>query len=99
VLRRRFLSASSTISPRMFDDNRIVPAKFYIGLHVLASDKKTVLTKSAKWHNSKEVYLKVSVGGDNQNVIAIPSTLIAGEEIDFEIIVKSDAKVSVKKNK
>jgi hypothetical protein len=87
---------SKDVSAIVFDDNRIVPAKHYIGMYVVSTDKKAELAKSSKWHNSKEVYLKVNLSGDNRTAIVLPCTVMPGEELEFEIIAFSDAKVSLK---
>jgi len=91
---------SKDVSAIVFDDNRIVPAKFYIGMYVFpVGNTKQELAKSSKWHNSKEVYLKCRIGGDFKNVVVVPSTLMPGEEVDYEISAFADSKISLKKNK
>jgi len=90
---------SKDVSAIVFDDNRIVPAKLYIGIYVYTADKKTEIVKSPKWHNSKEVYVKTMVGGKNPSLLVIPCSLHPKEELDYELRVFSDNKVSLKKNK
>jgi hypothetical protein len=41
------------VSAIIFDDKKIMPSKFYVGMHVL-DDEGNVIAKSEKWHNSKE---------------------------------------------
>jgi len=89
---------SKDVSAIVFDDNRIVPAKYYIGMYVMSADKKTELAKSAKWHNSKEVYLKVNLEGSD-SAIVLPCTVMPGEELEFELTAFSDVKVQLKKAK
>jgi len=90
---------SKDVSAIVFDDNRIVPAKYYIGMYIMSDDKKEELAKSVKWHNSKEVYLKVDLEGDNKSAIVLPTTVLPGEELEFELFAFSDTKVYLKKAK
>jgi hypothetical protein len=84
------------VSAIVFDDNRIVPAKYYVGMYVL--DGKDEYAKSEKWHNSKDVYLRLTMGGDKPSELTVvPSTNKEGEEVQFEMSAHSDSKVSLKK--
>jgi len=90
---------SKDVSAIVFDNNRIVPAKFYIGLFVYTTDRKTETAKSSKWHNSKEVYLKFRIGGAHKSLLIVPCTVMPGEELEYELSVFCDSKVSLKKEK
>jgi len=84
------------VSAIVFDDNRIVPAKFYIGMYVLEGTKEA--QKSEKWHNSKDVYIRVTMGGDHPSeYVIVPTTRMPDEELEFELSAWSDGKVAWKK--
>ena len=86
------------VSSIVFDDNRIVPAKFYVGMYVL--DGKKEIDKSTKWHNSKDVYLRLSMGGDRSSELTIvPSTRMPEEEVQFELSAFADVKLGLKSEK
>jgi len=86
------------VSAIVFDNNRIVPAKFYVGMYVL--DGKKEFTKSEKWHNSKDVYIRLTMGGSKQTEFTIvPSTRLPEEEVQFELSARSDGKLTLKAQK
>lgn len=83
------------VSAIVFDDNRITPAKLYVGMYVLNGKKEYV--KSDRWHNSKDVYVRVKLGGESPSEVTIvPCTRLPEEELEFELSAWSDAKVSLK---
>eukprot|EP01127_Copromyxa_protea_P021921 TRINITY_DN765_c0_g1_i1.p1 TRINITY_DN765_c0_g1~~TRINITY_DN765_c0_g1_i1.p1 ORF type:complete len:621 (+),score=146.55 TRINITY_DN765_c0_g1_i1:43-1905(+) len=84
------------VSAIVFDDNRITPAKLYVGMYVLNGKKEHY--KSERWHNSKDVYIRVQMGGDEPSELTIvPCTRLPEEELEFELSAFSDAKISLKK--
>jgi len=87
------------VSAIVFIENRIMPTKFYIGMHV-QDEQGTILLKSHTWHNSKDVYLFAKLDSrTNKTLIVIPSTRVQGEELEFTLSVHSNCKISLKKIK
>jgi len=78
------------VSAIIFDEKRIMPAKFYLGVHVLDEDGE-IHAKSEKWHNSKEVYLYVDLKAKKKYTV-LPSTRNPEEECEFTISIYSHAK-------
>lgn len=76
----------------VFEGHKIMPAKFYIGLFVFKGKKEII--KSDKWHNSKDVYLRVKLAPGEEYTI-VPTTRMEKEESDFTLSVFSNAQISL----
>eukprot|EP01126_Amoeba_proteus_P038588 TRINITY_DN4032_c0_g1_i8.p1 TRINITY_DN4032_c0_g1~~TRINITY_DN4032_c0_g1_i8.p1 ORF type:complete len:519 (-),score=152.68 TRINITY_DN4032_c0_g1_i8:209-1765(-) len=88
------------VSAIVFDENRIMPAKFYIGMYIVdatGDNLEQEMMKSEKWHNSKDVYIRFSVGGKHsKNLLVVPCTRMPDEELEFTISVHCDASFTFK---
>jgi len=52
--------------------------------------------KSPRWHNSKDVYLRLTMGGEApRELLIVPTTRSAGEEVTFTLSAYSDAKIAL----
>jgi len=85
------------VSAIVFDEKRIMPTKFYIGMHVL-DEKGEIVAQSEKWHNSKDVYLYVNLESKKKYTV-IPSTRNKDEEIEFTLSIHGHSKVTLKRSK
>jgi len=84
---------SKDVSAIIFDEKRIMPAKNYVGMHVIGDDG-SIVAKSERWHNSKEVYLYVTLEKKKKYII-LPSTRNPGEEGEFILSCHSHHKCTL----